>query len=68
MAELLPARLAQASGLNLDAMMGGKLSESDWGRLSNGAADLDRCLSGDQKPLLKALLAQIDKAAQAPAP
>ncbi len=68
MAELLPARLAQASGLDLDAMLSGRLSEDDWAKLADGAADLQRCLAPDQQQHLAELLARIDAAAQTPAP
>ncbi len=68
MAELLPARLAQAAGLDLDAMLSGRLREEDFSKLSDGAADLARCLDHDQQQHLAELLAQIDAAAQPPAP
>ncbi|HQA26013.1 MAG TPA: hypothetical protein PK893_07620, partial [Candidatus Competibacteraceae bacterium] len=68
MAELLPARLAQAAGLDLDAMLSGRLREEDFSKLSDGAADLARCLDHDQQQHLAELLARIDAAAQTPAP
>ncbi len=61
---IIASRLAQASGLDLDVMLSGRLTESDWAKLADGAADLGRCLPEEQKPLLAGLLARIDAVAQ----
>ena len=73
---LLPQRLAQSAGLDEAALMAGQLAGDDWTRLTDGAADLSRCLRPEQRPMLDALVSWIWKssspeagpAAKAPEP